>query len=123
DPAQRGGYLSYNARLQQADTQLRARHYDAAVTLYESARQREAVVPHDSTTSLIRPEVLENNEALVEVQRGNPAAAIVNADRALAVDGQNPIFLLNKGFALEKAGKLDDAATSYSAALDADPTL
>jgi len=114
--------ISYNARLQSAEVLLRLRRYQDALEQYEAARGRDLydVGPRGG---LRRPEVLHNNEALVRIQLGSAAAALVSLRRALDADPLNPIFLQNRGFALRKLGRLDASAAAYQAALTSDPTL
>ena len=119
-------YLSYHARVQAGDTALRARHYRDAATLYRSARtrQREVLELVDvSERRLLRPEVLENNEALVAIELRRLARALVAARAAVQSDPENPIFLQTLGFAYQELGHLQQAADSYAAALESDPTL
>jgi hypothetical protein len=72
---------------------------------------------------LFRPEVLENNEALVLIELGRPQDGLEVAKKAVAFDSNSPIFLENQGFAQEKLDDFDGAAASYRAALEADPTI
>ena len=124
EDAERAAYLSYNARLQAGDTHLRARRYAAALDQYEAARERErdkaSIAPGEP---LRRPEVLDNNQALVELRLGNPKAALASARRALQADPLNPIFLQNLGLVLHRLDLDEPAAAAYRAALDSDPTL
>ena len=117
-------YLSYNARLQAGDTHLRARRYAAALDQYVAARERErdqpAIGPGEP---LRRPEVLDNNQALVELRLGNREAALAAVHRALRADPLNPIFLQNLAVTLERLDLDQQAAAAYRAALDTDPTL
>ena len=117
-------YLSYNARLQAGDTHLRARRYAAALDQYAAARERErdqpAIGPGEP---LRRTEVLDNNQALVELRLGNREAALAAVRRALRADPLNPIFLQNLGVTLERLDSDEQAGAAYRAALDSDPTL
>jgi cellulose synthase operon protein C len=117
-------YSSYNARVQLGDTELRARHFKAAVPYYEAAHRREKGVDNiGSDRPLVRPEVLDNNQALVLAFLGREKEALVSIDRALGHDRENPIFLENRGFVLYRMGKLDEAEQAYEASLASDPTV
>ena len=122
---------SYNARLQAGDTELRDHRFAAAEVQYEKARERESQLPSPagiptSVTSrheqLFRPEVLENNQALVLVQLDRADEALKAIDAAVKMDRENPIFLANKGFVEEKLGDVPAAEAAYRAALASDPT-
>jgi len=122
---------SYNARLQAGDIELREHRYAAAEVQYEQALEREKQLPSPNAVSpastarrelLFRPEVLENNQALVLVELERPADALRAIDAALAFDPRNPAFLTNRGFVEEKLGDLQAAEAAYRAALRADPT-
>jgi tetratricopeptide (TPR) repeat protein len=117
-------YVSYNARLQAGDTHLRGRRYAAAREQYAAARERERDVADVAPGEpLRRPEVLDNNEALVQVQLGELGEALQAARRALQADPLSPIFLQNLGFTLYRLGRPEQAADAYRAAARADPTL
>jgi tetratricopeptide (TPR) repeat protein len=130
---------SYNARLQAGDTELRAHDYVAAEDHYRAARERQAQMtkPEPSGFSaailaqgllaarrepLFRPEVLENNEAIVLLELGRHDEALVAATAAVTADPANPVFLANQAAVHEMAGDLPAAADGYRAALAADPT-
>jgi len=116
-------YVSYNARLQSGQILLRLRRYADALDQYEAARERRSdfgeVLPGGV---LVRPEVLDNNEALARMRVGDPAGALPALKRALAADPLSPIFLQNHGVALRELGRLDEAASAYRGAVRSDPT-
>ncbi len=124
DDREYSAYLSYNARLQAGDTYLRTRRYEAADEQYAAAREWEPalsqILPGEP---LRRPEVLDNNQALVEIELGRRVAGLQAARRAVAADPLNPIFLQTLGFALERLKQPDRAAAEYRRAVRADPTL
>jgi tetratricopeptide (TPR) repeat protein len=128
---------SYNARLQAGDTELRDHEYLAAEGHYRGAREREAQMTQSDggqTVSqvqgmmaerrepLFRPEVLENNEAIVLLELGRKDEALAAATAASAADPANPIFLANEASVHEKQGDLPAAEDGYRAAVAADPT-
>ena len=121
---------SYNARLQAGDAEMRGHEFEAAERDYEAARARERVPPPGDTPGvfasrkeeLFRPEVLENNQALVLVELKRDEDARRAIDRALAFDPANPVFLANKGFVEEELDHPDAAVAAYRAALASDPT-
>jgi cellulose synthase operon protein C len=117
-------YLSYSARLQMGDTYLRQHRYEAAVEQYAAARERERDLEEVRPgTEARRPEVLDNNQALVEMRLGNAAGAVEAARRALKADERSPIFLQTLGLALERAREPDRAIDAYRAAVREDPSL
>jgi len=117
-------YTSYNARVQLGDTELRARRFRKAVPYYEAARRRQKDVEQiGADKPLVRPEVLDSNEALVLAFLGRGKEALAAIERALAHDGENPIFLENKGLVLYRAGRLAAAERAYAASLASDPTI
>jgi tetratricopeptide (TPR) repeat protein len=117
-------YLSYNARLQAGDTYLHQGRYADALEQYAAARDRERVLPRVRPGGpLRRPEVLDNNQALVEIRVGNPRAALQAIRRAVQADPLNPIFLQNLGLALQRLKLSGQAVAAYRAAVDSDPTM
>jgi tetratricopeptide (TPR) repeat protein len=116
-------YDEYNAQVQAGDTELRVHHYAQAVPHYDAARRLEKDIPGVPGERLIRPEVLESNEALDLVEVGRPSQALSLAEAAVRIDPADPIFLENQGFAQVQLGRLGEAARSYRAALASDPTL
>jgi tetratricopeptide (TPR) repeat protein len=136
---------SYNARLQAGDTELRdsARkdaRFEAAARHYEAAREREGQLgpvryPADSFTKIdvqmlatrrepvFRPEVLENNQALVLVHLGREREAYAAIRRAVASDPKNPYFLANRAYVETKLGHPAAAIRSYRASLADGPVL
>lgn len=124
DNADFTAYVSYNARLQAGDTHLRGRRYADALEQYAAARERERdlfrVRPGEPQR---RPEVLDNNQALVEIKLGNLRAALHAVRRAIRADPLNPIFLQNLGLALQRLELREQAAAAYRAAVDSDPTM
>jgi cellulose synthase operon protein C len=116
-------YDEYNAQVQMGDTRLRAHQYARAVPHYDAARRLEHLVPDVPGQRLIRPEALENNEALTLIELGRPAEGLTLANAAVGTDPADPIFLENRGFAQVRLGRLGEGARSYRAALASDPTL
>ncbi len=117
-------YLSYNARLQAGDTYLRAGRYADALEQYAAARERERVLSGvQPGEPMRRPEVLDNNQALVEIRVGNRRAALQAIRRAVQADPLNPIFLQNLGLALERLKLSEQSVAAYRAAVDSDPTM
>jgi tetratricopeptide (TPR) repeat protein len=120
----RAAYLSYSARLQMGDTYLRQHRYEAAVEHYAAARERERDLEEVRAGAAgRRPEVLDNNQALVEMRLGNAAGAVEAAKRALKADRLSPIFLQTLGLALERAREPDRALDAYRAAVREDTSL
>jgi tetratricopeptide (TPR) repeat protein len=120
----RAAYLSYGARLQMGDTYLRQHRYEAALEHYAAARERERDLKEVRAGAAgRRPEVLDNNQALVEMRLGNAAGAVEAARRALKADRLSPIFLQTLGLALERASEPDHALDAYRAAVREDPSL
>lgn len=119
----RATFVSYYARLQGGDTELRARRYRDAAALYAAALERRSPNPDVQATPDRRPEVLENNLALVQAQLGLGAPALEAARRAVKADPANPLFRLTEAFALRRLGRLDEAAASYRRAVEAEPGL
>jgi hypothetical protein len=120
----RAEQVSYDARLQAGDVHLRARRYEAAAELYAAAREGE----HPDSAAgyagpLSRPEVLENKQGIVEIRLGNTDAGLAAARRALGADPLSPVFLQNFAVALKAAGRPQEAADAYVAAVASDPTL
>lgn len=117
---------SYFARARSGDIELRRRRYDQAETHYRAARDRLNELRADAEAfgmGLLRPEVLENNQALAEIRLGRPGSALKLATTAVDADPRSPVFLQTMAFAQQEGGDLDGAARSYAAAVDADPTL
>jgi tetratricopeptide (TPR) repeat protein len=122
--SRRAAYLSYSARLQMGDTYLRQHRYEAAVEHYAAAREHERDLEQVRAGAQgRRPEVLDNNQALVEMRLGNAAGAVEAARRALKADELSPIFLQTLGLALERAKEPDQAVDAYRAAVREDPSL
>ena len=100
----RAAYLSYSARLQMGDTYLRQHRYEAAVEQYAAARERERDLKEVRAGAAgRRPEVLDNNQALVEMRLGRSRCGAA-AGRALTADPLSPIFLQTRGLALDRRG-------------------
>jgi tetratricopeptide (TPR) repeat protein len=117
-------YVSYNARLQGGDTDLRLHRYRAALEHYVAAREWERALGQIRPGEPVRrPEVIDNNQAIVEIELGHPAAALAAARRALRADPENPVFLGTSALALERLGRPDAAAAAYRAALRSAPGL
>lgn len=117
---------SYFARARSGDIELRRRRYDRAEAHYRAARDRLNELRADAEAfgmGLLRPEVLENNQALAEIRLGRPGSALKLATTAVDADPRSPIFLQTLAFAQQEGRDLDGAARSYAAAVDADPTL
>ena len=121
-------FTSYNARLQLGDTALRSHTkemdeaesreiFERAERAYRAARMR---IPAPELG--FRPEVLDNNEALVLVRLHRPADALHAIGRALHRDQHNPVFLENRAYIEEQLGHHHLAAAHYTAALRADPS-
>ena len=130
NPARRALYLEYYALSEAGQSALRIQDYSGAAKLFAAALEvQRRYITRATATGLtlpaalsLRPEVLENNMALVLVERGEPGA-IRLARRALDSDPASPIFRQTLGFALQDAGHLAQAAEHYRLALEADPTL
>ena len=116
-------YISYNARTQLGDTALRGRRYEDAAEAYASGHEREDDLPPSGSTRLTRPEVLDNNEALVLIKLDRPREGLAAATAAVGADPANPLFLENQAFALRRLGRLDEAVPVLERALESDPTL
>lgn len=116
-------YISYNARAQLGDAALRGRRYEDAADAYASAHEREDDLPPSGSTRLTRPEVLDNNEALVLIQLDRPREGLAAATAAVRADPANPLFLENQAFALRRLGRFDAAVPVLERALESDPTL
>ena len=133
---------SYNAQLQAGDTALNHKvlHEEdtasrdstlrEAEAHYQAARQTEALLRGRSVAGFItsrreelfRPEVLENNEALVLIELGQKPAALEAIEAAVDFDPMNPIFLANEGYVHEQLGHDAAAEKAYRTALASDPT-
>jgi tetratricopeptide (TPR) repeat protein len=117
-------FTSYYARLQGGDAELRARRYGAAAELYAAAlERRDDPLEEIRATADRRPEVLENNRALVQAQLGLGTSAIDAARRAVEADPANPLFRLTEAFAWQRLGRADAAIASYRRAVAAEPQL
>ena len=55
------------------------------------------------------------------LRRGNAQAAVGTARRAVALDPESPIGILNLAFAYQNGGRIDDAATGFQRVLALDP--
>src|SRR5207249_4488217 len=111
-------------RLQMGDTYLRQHRYEDADEHYAAARERERDLKEVRAGAAgRRPEVLDNNQALVEMRLGNAAGAVEAAKRALKADRLSPIFLQTLGLALERAREPDRALDAYRAAVREDTSL
>ena len=118
-------FISYNARVQAGDTELRAQRFREAVGHYEAARRHEAQlrVYGAGDVPLFRPEVLENNEALVLAHLGEEDRAVAAIDAAVASDPANPVFLENQGLVRYRLGRPEEAEAAYRSTLAADPSV
>lgn len=123
DARNRAAFLAYSARAQSGDTFLRMRRFAAADEQYAAAREEEPALRRCDCTPGRRPEVLDNNQALVAVRLGHRAAALRAARRAVAADPRNPIFLQTVGLAEVGAGRRADAVGAYQRAVASDPGL
>ncbi|MEV6302972.1 hypothetical protein AB0M02_26390 [Actinoplanes sp. NPDC051861] len=110
--------VAYHARAQLADAARGAGTPRAALEDYAAARE---LLPHLDGRVLLRPERLDANQALAEIELGSFAAASESIARALTVDPLNPAFLMTAGFAADRAGHWQAAARFNSAALSNDP--
>ena len=110
----------YHAHAQAADVLLRGHRFADAVAHYEAARRHatDADAGEDA-----RSEVLDNNQALAEIYRGNPKAAVALARDAVSHDPLNPLFLQTEGFALARLQRPVPAAWRYGRAVSSDPSL
>ncbi len=112
--------VSYYARVQLGEAAREAGALPAAAEAYAAARER---MPELLTTS--RPfhrEQLENNAAIVDIALGRTAAAVASTRRALAVDPENPAFLMTAAFAAHRNSDDAQAIRLNRAALAADQT-
>ncbi len=110
----------YHAHLQAADVLLRENRFADAAEHYRAAR------PHsidEDGDPLQLSEVLDNNEAVGEIYRGDPDAGRRLALQAVAVDPMNPLFLQTEGFALAHLRQPKRAAWWYGRAVASDPSL
>ena len=116
--------VSYNARAQAGDVELRAHNYPAAAAWYDSAL---ALVPEIGPANPevlgYHPEVAESNLALTRIELNDARGGLESAQRVVQADPANPIFLEHLGFAQQRMGRDEDAARSYAAAASKDPTL
>jgi len=111
---------AYYARAQTGDLLLRAHRYDDAAEQYAAARE---IQPGVSGGRARRIEVLDSNQSIVQTYLGRSAEGLRLARQAVAADPLSPLFLENEGFALARAGRLDDAADAYRAAVRSDSSL
>ncbi len=109
----------YHAHMQTADVLLRLHRFADAAEEYVAARRHATVAGQE----LQLPEVLDNNEAVEEIYRGNPDAGRRLARRGVAVDPMNPLFLQTEGFALAHLNEPARAAWWYGRAVASDPSL
>ena len=123
--ASRGAYpvfnfISYYALVQLGEAEREAGALPAAAEAYASASD---FIPGllDSPHPVHR-EQLENNAAIVDIARGRTAAAVASTRRALAVDPENPAFLMTAAFAAHRNGDDAQAIRLNRAALAADHT-
>ncbi|MDP1847915.1 MAG: hypothetical protein Q8K79_08995 [Solirubrobacteraceae bacterium] len=110
----------YHAHAQAADVLLRRRRFADAIEHYTAAGQHAAGDYGDESFSV---EALRNNHAIAEIYRGNGRAARHLANRAVAADPMNPLFLSTAGFALARQGRPVQAGRRYGRAVASDPTL
>lgn len=120
DVAHHYAVLAYYTRLQLGDAGRRAGQHAAALEDYAAARAR-LPLERDNATKVF-PGVLHNNEALALMAVGRPAEAALAADRALATDPLNPVFLLTAGSAAHQAGDAPAARDLDAGALAQDAT-
>jgi tetratricopeptide (TPR) repeat protein len=123
DARNRAAFLAYSARAQSGDTFLRMRRFAAADEQYAAAREEEPRLRDCDCTPGRRPEVVDNNQALVDVRLGQGPQALRAAQRAVAADPRNPIFLQTLALAQVRAGQRTRAVRSYRRAIAADPGL
>lgn len=123
----RAAFVTYYARAQMGDLELRVGSDDPAAAAYGAALTLVADVlelfPDALTMLPWRPEVIRNNLALAHISAGEAGAALPHAERAVAVDPANPLFLQTRAFAHQEGGDLEAAARDYQRALEADPTV
>jgi tetratricopeptide (TPR) repeat protein len=116
--------VSYNARAQAGDVELRAHNYAAAAAWYDSALALVSEIgPVDPQMLGYHPEVAESNLALTRIELNDARGGLESAQRVAQADPANPIFLEHLGFAQQRMGRDEDAARSYAAAASKDPTL
>ncbi|HET9872480.1 MAG TPA: tetratricopeptide repeat protein [Propionibacteriaceae bacterium] len=121
DVAYRYAVLAYYTRLQLGDAERRAGEHAAALEDYDAARNRLPLARFNTTE--VFPGALHNNEALALAAIGRASDARAAADRALATDPLNPVFLLTAGSAAHQAGVVEAARDLDARALAHDPTL
>ncbi|MBM2618657.1 tetratricopeptide repeat protein [Actinoplanes sp. LDG1-06] len=112
--------VAYHARGQLADAERRAGQLWAALDHYSAARE---LLPHIDLgdPSVLLRERIDANQSLAEIGLGRLDAAAQSAARALQADPANPAFLMNAGFAADRAGRYEAAARFDTAALASDP--
>jgi tetratricopeptide (TPR) repeat protein len=112
--------ISYHARVQLGEAEREAGHLPAAAEAYAAARER---VPQlAGLPQPVHVEQLDNNAAIVDIGLGRLGAAETATRGALAVDPENPAFLMTAGFAAARAGHSAAAIRLNRAALVADQT-
>ncbi|MBI5104770.1 MAG: hypothetical protein HZB46_07275 [Solirubrobacterales bacterium] len=111
--------VAYHARASAGDVLREDGRVDAAAESYAAARELVAGLEESPDFRLER---LQNNEAITDLRRGRLAAARRHARGAVAIDPQNPAFLMTAAYVEAQAGRLREAARLNRAALDADPT-
>jgi tetratricopeptide (TPR) repeat protein len=109
--------VAYHARAQLADAERESGALRAAVEDYDAARE---LLPEAGAPGL-KPERVDNNQALAELALGRVTAATQAINRALRADPMNPAFLMTAGFVADRAGQLETAARYDAAALTSDP--
>ncbi|MCY1142794.1 tetratricopeptide repeat protein [Actinoplanes sp. Pm04-4] len=117
--AEKFALLCYHAHAQIADAERTAGRLHSAVDNYTAAHDLLPHLPLDPAA--LRPERLDANQSLAEIGLGRFDAAAQSAARALQADPANPVFLMNAGFAAERAGRYEAAARYDAQALVSDP--
>ena len=117
--AYRYAVVAYQTRLQLGDAERRSGQQPAALEDYTAAADRLPLTGFDTQ---VVPGVLYNNEALALMAADRVKEARVAAERAVATDRANPIFLLTAASAAQQAGDLEQATAQNAKVISLDPT-
>jgi cellulose synthase operon protein C len=110
--------VSYYACEQLGDYESESGNLHAAVEDYANALDW---LPQIGEVFNVQPEVLDNNAALAYLGLGDTGTAAALQSQALAVDPQDPAFLMTAGAIAARSGRAVQAARYDRQALDSDP--